>query len=91
MIARDKNSLGDTILYLPAFRELRRSSKELLGPTVTTDHGTMQRLLPMTWTDTSCSAIFGWLGQPRGTDMIAPPLQSHPLLHRVWSMGDFEI
>ena len=27
--------------------------KELLGSTVTTDHGIMQRLLPVTWTDTN--------------------------------------
>ena len=27
--------------------------KELLGSTVITDHGIMQRLLPVTWTDTN--------------------------------------
>ena len=30
MITHDKNSLGDTILYSPVFRDLRRLSKELL-------------------------------------------------------------
>ena len=47
-LAWDKNSLGDTTLYLPAFRDERRLSKELVGSTVTTDHRTMQWLLLMT-------------------------------------------
>ena len=59
MIARDKKL---TRLCSPAFGDLRRS-KELLGPTVTTDHGIMQRLLPVTWTDI-----------PTFGHMVAPPL-----------------
>ena len=42
-----QNSLGDTTLYLPAFRDERRLSKELVGSIVTIDHGTMQQLLLM--------------------------------------------
>ena len=41
------SKLVDTTLYLPAFRDERRLSKELVGSTVTTDHRTMQRLLLM--------------------------------------------
>ena len=47
MIARDKKTV---------FTSLRRPEeviKELLGSTVTTDHEIMQRLLPVTWTDTN--------------------------------------
>ena len=86
MTARDKNTLGDTVPYLPAFRDLRKSSEELLGSTVTTDHRTMQRLLPVSWTDTSCSGIR--LAQPRGTeyDRTAPGPRS--LLQGVLSMGE---
>ena len=51
MIARDKKL---TRLCSPAFGDLHEEViKELLGSTVTTDHGIMQRLLPVTWTDTN--------------------------------------
>ena len=43
--------------------------KELLGSTVITDHGIMQRLLPVTWTDI-----------PTFGHMVAPPLDYEPLL-----------
>ena len=47
MIAHDKNSLvRQYCIY--QFRDMRTSSKELLESTVTTDHGTMQRFLPVT-------------------------------------------
>ena len=74
MIARDKNSLGDTILHLLPFRDLRRSSKELLGPTVTTDHGTKQRLVPR---GDLRYQLFGHIllnHVAHAQNMIAPPL-----------------
>jgi len=48
MITRDKKL---TILCSTASGTWGEVIKELLGSTVTTDHGTMQRLLPVTWTD----------------------------------------
>ena len=55
-----------------------------IGSTVTTDHGTMQRLLPVTWTDTSCLLIFS------SYDRTSPG--PHSLLQEVCSMrGHFEI
>ena len=50
MIAHDKKL---TRLCSPAFGDLHEVIKELLGSTITTDHGIMQRLLPVTWTDTN--------------------------------------
>ena len=47
----------------------------------------MQRLLPVTWTDTSCSAIFS---STTRQNMIALHLE-RPLLQGVLSMEDFEI
>ena len=87
MITRDKNSLGDTILYLPVFRDLRRLSKELLYYRVHRHHGPRnytQQLFPVTWTDTSCSLVFS------SYDHTSPG--PHPILQGVWSMrGHFEI
>jgi len=59
MIARDKKTHKTVFTSLQGPEEV---IKELLGSTVTNDHGIMQRLLPVTWTDTT----FGL--------MVAPPL-----------------
>ena len=53
MITHDKNTLG----VFTSLQGLEKVIKELLGSIVTTDHGTMQWLLLVTWTDTSCSDI----------------------------------
>ena len=50
MIARDKKTHKTVFTSLQGPEEV---IKELLGSTVTTDHGIMQRLLPVTWTDTN--------------------------------------
>ena len=53
MITHDKNTLG----VFTSLQGLEKVIKELLGSIVNTDHGTMQWLLLVTWTDTSCSDI----------------------------------
>ena len=50
MIARDKKTHKTVFTSLQGPEEV---IKELLESTVTTDHGIMQRLLPVTWTDTN--------------------------------------
>ena len=50
MIARDKKTHKTVFTSLQGPEEV---IKELLGSTVTNDHGIMQRLLPVTWTDTN--------------------------------------
>ena len=53
MIVRDKKTHKTVFASLQGPEEV---IKELLGSTVTTDHGIMQRLLPVTWTDTNVRA-----------------------------------
>ena len=50
MIAHDKKTHKTVFTSLQGPEEV---IKELLGSTVINDHGIMQRLLPVTWTDTN--------------------------------------